>query len=167
MFLVPLVVFFGVKFGFQKSCQCKRNDKYEVCSDLRRLPTSLFCDISWWVFIWYFFKRPPAQTSTYRTCYWHRSSESKITPSASLSLQRLRFKLHWLGLLSSPLFYDRVTDGGAENLTPSSSSSTIEHGCLKFLLSIRGQRFFRRCGSSSIDWAFCPLHCFMTEGPPT
>ena len=93
--------FLGVKFGFRKSCQCKRNDKYEVCSDLRRLPTSLFCDISWWVFIWYFFKRPPAQTSTYRTCYWHRSSESKITPSASLSLQRLLlFKLHWLGLLS-------------------------------------------------------------------
>ena len=23
--------FFGVKFGFRKSCQCKRNDKYEVC----------------------------------------------------------------------------------------------------------------------------------------
>ena len=32
MFLVPLVVFLGVKFGFRKSCQCKRNDKYEVCS---------------------------------------------------------------------------------------------------------------------------------------
>ena len=31
MFLVPLVVFLGVKFGFRKSCQCKRNDKYEVC----------------------------------------------------------------------------------------------------------------------------------------
>ena len=31
MFLVPLVVFWGVKFGFRKSCQCKRNDKYEVC----------------------------------------------------------------------------------------------------------------------------------------
>ena len=31
MFLVPLVVFLGVKFGFQKSCLCKRNDKYEVC----------------------------------------------------------------------------------------------------------------------------------------
>ena len=30
MFLVPLVVFLGVKFGFQKSCLCKRNDKYEV-----------------------------------------------------------------------------------------------------------------------------------------
>ena len=24
--------FFGVKFGFRKSCLCKRNDKYEVCS---------------------------------------------------------------------------------------------------------------------------------------
>ena len=23
--------FFGVKFGFRKSCLCKRNDKYEVC----------------------------------------------------------------------------------------------------------------------------------------
>ena len=34
VFLVPLVVFFGVKFGFRKSCQCKRNDKYEVwCID--------------------------------------------------------------------------------------------------------------------------------------
>ena len=28
--LVPLVVFLGVKFGFRKSCLCKRNDKYEV-----------------------------------------------------------------------------------------------------------------------------------------
>ena len=27
--------FFGVKFGFQKSCQCKRNDKYEVCQGPR------------------------------------------------------------------------------------------------------------------------------------
>ena len=31
MFLVPLVVFLGVKFGFRKSCLCKRNDKYKVC----------------------------------------------------------------------------------------------------------------------------------------
>ena len=31
MFLVPLVVFLGVKFGFRKSSLCKRNDKYEVC----------------------------------------------------------------------------------------------------------------------------------------
>ena len=31
MFLVLLVVFLGVKFGFWKSCLCKRNDKYEVC----------------------------------------------------------------------------------------------------------------------------------------
>ena len=31
MFLVPLVVFLGVKFGIRKSCLCKRNDKYEVC----------------------------------------------------------------------------------------------------------------------------------------
>ena len=30
VFLVPLVVFLGVKFGFRKSCLCKRNDKYEV-----------------------------------------------------------------------------------------------------------------------------------------
>ena len=30
VFLVPLVVFWGVKFGFRKSCLCKRNDKYEV-----------------------------------------------------------------------------------------------------------------------------------------
>ena len=30
MFLVPLVVFLGVKYGFPKSCLCKRNDKYEV-----------------------------------------------------------------------------------------------------------------------------------------
>ena len=27
---MPLVVFFCVKFGFRKSCKCKRNDKYEV-----------------------------------------------------------------------------------------------------------------------------------------
>ena len=33
MFLVPLVIFLGVKFGFRKSCQCKRNDKYEVWVD--------------------------------------------------------------------------------------------------------------------------------------
>ena len=25
--------FLGVKFGFRKSCLCKRNDKYEVCHD--------------------------------------------------------------------------------------------------------------------------------------
>ena len=31
VFLVLLVVFLGVKFDFRKSCQCKRNDKYEVC----------------------------------------------------------------------------------------------------------------------------------------
>ena len=31
VFLVPLLVFLGVKFGFRKSCLCKRNDKYEVC----------------------------------------------------------------------------------------------------------------------------------------
>ena len=31
--LVPLVVFLGVKFGFRKSCLCKRNDKYEVWFD--------------------------------------------------------------------------------------------------------------------------------------
>ena len=30
VFLVTLVVFLGVKFGFRKSCLCKRNDKYEV-----------------------------------------------------------------------------------------------------------------------------------------
>ena len=30
VFLVPLVDFLGVKFGFRKSCLCKRNDKYEV-----------------------------------------------------------------------------------------------------------------------------------------
>merc|ERR1711952_330323 len=30
VFLVPLVVILGVKFGFRKSCLCKRNDKYEV-----------------------------------------------------------------------------------------------------------------------------------------
>ena len=33
VFLVPLVVFLGVKFGFRKSCLCKRNDKYEVWLD--------------------------------------------------------------------------------------------------------------------------------------
>ena len=26
--------FLGVKFGFRKSCLCKRNDKYEVCTQL-------------------------------------------------------------------------------------------------------------------------------------
>ena len=30
VFLVSLVVFLGVKFGFRKSCLCKRNDKYGV-----------------------------------------------------------------------------------------------------------------------------------------
>ena len=30
VFLVILVVFLGVKFGFRKSCLCKRNDKYKV-----------------------------------------------------------------------------------------------------------------------------------------
>ena len=31
VFLVILVVFLGVKFGFPKPCLCKRNDKYKVC----------------------------------------------------------------------------------------------------------------------------------------
>ena len=31
VFLVILVVFLGVKFGFRKSCLCKKNDKYQVC----------------------------------------------------------------------------------------------------------------------------------------
>ena len=30
VFLVILVVFLGVRFGFRKSCLCKRNDKYKV-----------------------------------------------------------------------------------------------------------------------------------------
>ena len=34
VFLVILVVFLGVKFGFRKSCLCKRNDKYKVCSEV-------------------------------------------------------------------------------------------------------------------------------------
>ena len=41
VFLVILVVFLGVKFGFQKSCLCKRNDKYEVWPTLRSLLTLL------------------------------------------------------------------------------------------------------------------------------
>ena len=35
VFLVILVVFLGVKFGFRKSCLCKRNDKYKVCIRLK------------------------------------------------------------------------------------------------------------------------------------
>ena len=35
VFLVPLVVFLGVKFGFRKSCQCKRNDKYDVWKSVK------------------------------------------------------------------------------------------------------------------------------------
>ena len=42
-FLVSLVVFLGVKFGFRKSCLCKRNDKYEVCKDLDSIRNS--CDV--------------------------------------------------------------------------------------------------------------------------
>ena len=30
--------FLGVKFGFRKSCLCKRNDKYEVWSDPANQP---------------------------------------------------------------------------------------------------------------------------------
>ena len=30
VFLVSLVGFLGVKFGFRASCLCKRNDKYEA-----------------------------------------------------------------------------------------------------------------------------------------
>ena len=39
VFLVILVVFLGVKFGFRKSCLCKRNDKYEVCPTLASVRT--------------------------------------------------------------------------------------------------------------------------------
>ena len=38
VFLVILVVFGGVKFGFRKSCLCKRNDKYKVCPCYQNLP---------------------------------------------------------------------------------------------------------------------------------
>ena len=44
MFLVPLVVFLGVKFGFQKSCLCKRNDKYKVCSYLSQISQIIFVE---------------------------------------------------------------------------------------------------------------------------
>jgi len=43
VFLVTLVVFLGVKFGFRKSCLCKRNDKYEVC--IRYYQTIAYNDI--------------------------------------------------------------------------------------------------------------------------
>ena len=45
VFLVILVVFFGVKFGFRKSCLCKRNDKYKVCANVTPIdPVGLdFC----------------------------------------------------------------------------------------------------------------------------
>ena len=36
VFLVPLDVLLGVKFGFRKSCLCKRNDKYEVCARAKK-----------------------------------------------------------------------------------------------------------------------------------
>ena len=37
VFLVILVVFLGVEFGFRKSCLCKRNDKYKVWKKIMRI----------------------------------------------------------------------------------------------------------------------------------
>ena len=42
VFLVILVVFLGVKFGFRKSCLCKRNDKYKVWLRMSFLPVIFF-----------------------------------------------------------------------------------------------------------------------------
>ena len=42
VFLLPLVVFWGVKFGFRKSCLCKRNDKYKVWLRMSFLPVIFF-----------------------------------------------------------------------------------------------------------------------------
>ena len=36
------MAFFGVNFIFQKFCQCKKNDKYEVC--VKQPPFSFSCD---------------------------------------------------------------------------------------------------------------------------
>ena len=47
VFLVPLVVFLGVKFGFRKSCLCKRNDKYKVCKQWLIFGSSFFMGILW------------------------------------------------------------------------------------------------------------------------
>ena len=41
VFLVILVVFLGVKYGFRKSCLCQRNDKYEVCIELYIIAQSI------------------------------------------------------------------------------------------------------------------------------
>ena len=45
VFLVIIVVFLGVKFGFRKPCLCKRNDKYKVCRGPILCAFSLF--FSW------------------------------------------------------------------------------------------------------------------------
>ena len=51
VFLVPLVVFLGVKFGIRKSCQCKRNDKYEVWRKLEiNTALSSVINIYWGLF---------------------------------------------------------------------------------------------------------------------
>ena len=47
MFLVPLVVFLGVKFGFRKSCLCKRNDKYEVWTSIDELEENYASKPEW------------------------------------------------------------------------------------------------------------------------
>ena len=46
VFLVILVVFLGVKFGFRKSCLCKRNDKYKVPYPPPLLNGKYFCNFS-------------------------------------------------------------------------------------------------------------------------
>ena len=43
--------FLGVKFGFRKSCQCKRNDKYEVCLVVHcRCQFCIFVFLPWFIF---------------------------------------------------------------------------------------------------------------------
>ena len=45
VFLVTLVVFLGVKFGFRKSCLCKRNDKYEVCLYIVNVQCTIYMQV--------------------------------------------------------------------------------------------------------------------------
>ena len=112
MFLVPLVVFLGVKFVFRKSCLCKRNDKYEVCV---------------W-FIWYdWFHYMPLKISV-----WH---QPPLFSSASNSVVAVLIQPFQFMLLFG--YHDYRDDGNVGNdnyVTPATTLfQRLQFSCNRFM----------------------------------
>ena len=85
VFLVTLVVFFGVKFGFWESCLCNRNDKYEVCIAVT-LFVNMTDDIKWKILL---------NTKDYQNDIVSRPKR-ELEPSKFNQSPKDRSKLIWL-----------------------------------------------------------------------